>query len=74
MHGNVWEWVQDCYAPYADNAVVMGDDGQAACANRVNRGGSWFSTPQSIRSAYRGWDVPNLRSISVGFRVARSLD
>ncbi len=38
------------------------------------RGGSWFSTPQALRAAYRAGDYPDNRSFSVGFRVARTLD
>jgi formylglycine-generating enzyme required for sulfatase activity len=61
MHGNVWEWVEDCYDP--------------GCSYRVLRGGSWVSLPGSHRSAGRfGYNPPSLgRDDSVGFRVARTL-
>jgi formylglycine-generating enzyme required for sulfatase activity len=74
MHGNVWEWVQDCYkdsyqgAPTDGSAVVAAD-----CGMRVLRGGSWNYFPQLLRSAYRYATVPDIRLDMVGFRVARSL-
>lgn len=75
MHGNVWELVQDCYAdnysagqPSNGSAYISG-----SCANRGSRGGSWGSTPQNLRSAYRNWSGPANRGSSVGFRVARTL-
>lgn len=54
MHGNVFEWVEDCYRPNYDNAP---SDGSAftfkACPFRVARGGSWFAYPEHVRSARR---------------------
>ena len=63
VHGNVAEWVADCYE--------TGDD--ATCSRRVVRGGSWASAPELVRSAYRGWCSPTLRNQVNGFRVARLL-
>lgn len=74
MHGNVSEWVDACHAPgYAPPNAFAATADTASCSRRVNRGGSWFSSPASLRSAYRDWNVPTYRGISVGFRVARSL-
>jgi formylglycine-generating enzyme required for sulfatase activity len=42
-------------------------------AGRVLRGGSWGSLPEYLRSAYRGWYNPTLRSGNSGFRLARTL-
>ena len=76
MHGNMWEWVQDCYGGYAaaasDGSAVGGD-----CIDRVLRGGSWLDEPPYIRAANRngqasragGADDPDF----YGFRVARTL-
>lgn len=75
MHGNVWEWVQDCFADSYEGAVP---DGQAAvkgdCTVRGLRGGAWFSSPSVLRSASRGKATLNTRSYGYGFRVARTLD
>jgi formylglycine-generating enzyme required for sulfatase activity len=74
MHGNVWEWVQDCYrdsyrgAPTDGSAVVVRD-----CGLRILRGGSWNYFPQLLRSAYRYATAPEVRLDMVGLRVARSL-
>ena len=74
MHGNVWEWVEDCYAESYAGAPT---DGSAfvnqSCSSRVDRGGSWVSDPQDLRSAYRNWLTPTLRDFNLGFRVARTL-
>ena len=76
MHGNVWEWVEDCWH---DNYARAPRDGSAwttggNCSRRVLRGGGWYSYPRYLRSASRSRDVAGLRSSSVGFRVARTLD
>ncbi len=74
MHGNVWEWVEDCYrdsyrgAPTDGSAVAARD-----CSQRILRGGSWNYYPQLLRSAYRYATPPEVRLDMVGLRVARSL-
>ena len=71
MHGNVWEWVQDCWA--ADYQGVPNDgaaSGSGDCTMRVVRGGSWVSSPVSLRSANRmGYDD---WGAFTGFRVVRT--
>ncbi|TVR99469.1 MAG: formylglycine-generating enzyme family protein [Wenzhouxiangellaceae bacterium] len=75
MHGNVWEWVEDCWnwnyfgAPVDGSAWLEGD-----CANAVLRGGSWAMGGRSIRSASRGFDQKDVRTRFRGFRVARSVE
>jgi formylglycine-generating enzyme required for sulfatase activity len=75
MVGNVWEWTQDCVhndyngAPTDGSAWIAGGD----CSNRLLRGGSWFYSPDYLRSAFRFWITSNARSFSLGFRVARTL-
>ena len=76
VHGNVWEWVEDCWhedyrgAPSDGSAWVTGGD----CELRVLRGGSWDDVPRGLRSAYRSWNVTGDRDGLVGVRVARTLD
>jgi formylglycine-generating enzyme required for sulfatase activity len=74
MHGNVLEWVEDCYV-----ASYSGAPGNAAvpvtfghCSERVLRGGSWNYPPQYLRPANRGWYSPGDRFNLIGFRVART--
>ncbi len=75
MVGNVWAWVEDCDhesyegAPKDGSAWTKGGN----CEVRVVRGGSWFSTPQSIRSATRSRDAMGNRSDVLGMRVGRTL-
>ncbi len=74
MHGNVWEWIADCWhgnyrgAPQNGEAWTAGD-----CKQRMLRGGAWNFPPFSLRSAARAGNQPDLRSNSYGFRVARML-
>ena len=74
MHGNVWEWVEDCWndsyrrAPSDGSAWLRGN-----CERRVLRGGSWGSLPRSLRSAERLWNTSGYRGSGLGFRVARTL-
>ena len=74
MHGNLWEWVQDCWngsyqgAPADGSAWTRGD-----CERRVLRGGSWGSKPGYLRAAYRYRYTTGTRSNYFGFRVARTL-
>jgi len=74
MHGNVWEWVEDCWH---ENYAGAPGDGSAwssgPCDKRVLRGGSWKVEPRSLRSAERNWEWANDRGNGHGFRVARTL-
>ena len=73
MHGNVWEWVADCYNNSYDNAP---HDGRAnttgSCKRHVLRGGSWGKYPYILRSANRVWYDPDVRSGNNGFRLTRT--
>jgi formylglycine-generating enzyme required for sulfatase activity len=74
MHGNVWEWVEDCYresyagAPTDGSAVTSSD-----CELHIMRGGAWNYQPQYLRSAYRYATAPGVRLENAGLRVARGL-
>jgi formylglycine-generating enzyme required for sulfatase activity len=74
VHGNVWDWVEDCYhdsyagAPTDGSAWVSGD-----CSGRVLRGGSWHYDPLFLRSACRLRLPSDLRYDRVGFRLGRTL-
>jgi formylglycine-generating enzyme required for sulfatase activity len=74
VHGNVWEWTEDCYkdsyagAPTDGSASTSGD-----CGRRVLRGGSWFHLPQILRSANRDRNTTDDRLDLIGFRVGRTL-
>ena len=74
MHGNVYEWVQDCWndsyvgAPTDGSAWMSGD-----CDRRVVRGGSFHFLSIGVRSAFRDEDPRAYRYNFQGFRLARDL-
>lgn len=59
MHGNVWEWVEDCRS--------------SDCSRHVVRGGSWYGNPFDARSDSRSGVGISDRYYDIGFRVARTL-
>ena len=75
VHGNVMEWVEDCWhgsyqgAPSDGSAWVQG----SYCSRRGVRGGSWDVIPRNLRSAFRYVYPSANRIVDVGFRVARTL-
>lgn len=74
MHGNVWEWVQDCYKPGYDGAPADGSPVVSeTCGLRLLRGGAWNYYPWMLRSACRYATPGDVRLNNVGLRVARSL-
>ena len=74
MHGNVWEWVQDCWHGSYEGAPSNGDAWERGdCSRRFLRGGSWSFNPRNLRAASRNWDSAGGRSGYDGFRVARTL-
>ena len=76
MHGNVWEWVEDCwsdeYTPAhpADGKPFLG----ANCEGRVLRGGSWEDYAGDVRASARVASSREDATWSDGFRVARSIE
>ena len=84
MHGNVDEWVEDCYintytsvpAAGATNAGASGGARTTGCTiiggrRIVSRGGHWSSEPNFVRVAYRSYSPPSLRANFTGFRLVR---
>jgi formylglycine-generating enzyme required for sulfatase activity len=77
VHGNVREWVEDCYdedayqgrRTLAVNPKIGGAIG--GCRYRVLRGGSALSVPRLLRSAVRDWFGPGDWLGVVGFRCVR---
>src|SRR5262249_18278243 len=88
MHGNVQEWVVDCYhesysIPEGASYSMRLDDHWTAywhahmyvgpCAYQVVRGGGWSEDPRNLRSAFRGRAVGQDTHETVGFRILRWL-
>ncbi|MDE2691327.1 MAG: SUMF1/EgtB/PvdO family nonheme iron enzyme [Acidobacteriota bacterium] len=74
LHGNVWEWVEDCWhesheGAAADGATRRSDD----CSRHALRGGAWDVGPELVRSASRFGHGSDIRTGYLGFRVARTL-
>lgn len=75
LGGNVWEWVEDSYGPYPEQAAgappVRDPLLRLETATHAIRGGAWNRHPISLITTYRGaahyqYHVPGL-----GFRCAR---
>ncbi len=74
IHGNVWEWCEDCRNGSYDGAPTDGSASRHGdCRRRVLRGGSWYSDPRGARAAIRSGSAPEDRSYCYGFRLARTL-
>ncbi len=74
VHGNVYEWVQDCWNKKYDGAPRDGGAWERGdCSLRVARGGSWFSSPRFLRAAFRFRNSTGYRNYYLGFRIARTL-
>ena len=74
VHGNVWEWVEDCWNESYRGAQSDGGVWESGeCGRRVLRGGSWGDNPGSLRAAIRSGDSTGCRDNDNGFRVARTL-
>lgn len=74
IHGNVWEWLQDCWndsyrgAGDNDKPRLNGD-----CRNAVVRGGAWHDWGFWLRSASRYSFPRDSRHAYGGFRPARAV-
>jgi formylglycine-generating enzyme required for sulfatase activity len=71
MLGNATEWCEDWLGPYPTPRKPEQTDpiGPASGERRVVRGGSYGSSPARSRVASRAGIIPNVESLSVGFRL-----
>jgi formylglycine-generating enzyme required for sulfatase activity len=76
MHGNVGEWVEDCYHDRYDDAPGDGSAWTASCTMkgdiRMLRGGTWRDPSNATRSAARASASVRYYDNRIGFRIART--
>ncbi len=73
MHGNVMEWVEDCWNADHNGAPADGSPRGGDCKRRVLKGGAWYYEADYLRSAARQSYPAKTRLNVVGFRIARTL-
>lgn len=73
MQGNVYEWVQDFYGPYAA-APSVDPRGATVGTEYVLRGGSWTDEAREQRPTYRDYYAPTHRHDFFGFRLVREAE
>ena len=71
MLGNVWEWTADRYGEYP-SGLVTDPRGPSTGSRRVDRGGGWYDSAGSVRSANRSASSPGFRDGGIGFRLVRT--
>lgn len=75
MIGNVWEWIEDCSSrSYIGRPVDQQAWVWPGCQRRIQRGGSWMTSPARSRSSYHGDGNPTDRAVFFGFRLVRELE
>lgn len=74
VHGNVWEWVEDCWHKNYDGAprTAKAWVGSGSCTTRVLKGGSWYDGSYQMRSSKRHKGAKATRRHTIGFRIART--
>jgi uncharacterized protein (TIGR02996 family) len=80
MHGNVWEWCEDYWAPFirVQDPEELADPVNRRVGTqerRVQRGGSWLDSAWECRAAHRRvGDAPGDCVENVGLRIALRVD
>ena len=76
LHGNVWEWVEDCWHERYQGAPTDGSVRGTDCSTagrHASRGGGWTNNPNIARSAIRNGEPLADGDNYLGFRLARTL-
>ncbi|MGE0409564.1 MAG: SUMF1/EgtB/PvdO family nonheme iron enzyme, partial [Amphiplicatus sp.] len=67
MHGNVWEWVADCWSESRAKSPAP------PCRRRVLKGGAWNTGGWRLRAAHRIPKEAGAREYDNGFRVVKEI-
>jgi formylglycine-generating enzyme required for sulfatase activity len=73
MNGGVAQWVADCWFATYDKAPADGSARGGSCGLHVLRGGAWKNDPSYLRSSSRAQYDTDVRYITNGLRVAKTL-
>ncbi len=81
VHGNVWEWVADYFCEdYTSSPTDGTPRNKKTCPKqfdpeglKIFRGGSCFYGPRQMRASMRLRNLPDLRNMTIGFRIARDI-
>ena len=77
MHGNVWEWTREWWAPYRDLPCQEDPEGPEEIVldapRKSVRGGAWFGEPTWHRSAARHARATSDHGSDTGFRIVRDV-
>ena len=72
MHGNVWEWVVDWFAPHPKAVQLTDPAGPSGGKHKVFKGGGWSHEAKFARVTSRIMMAPDMGINFVGFRVVLS--
>ena len=79
VHGNLSDWVEDCWHDDYQGAPSDGSAWTTACPEGIRRmsvarGGSWSDLPWNLRAANCFSLPPGARTLNAGFRLARTIN
>ena len=69
MHGNVWEWVVDWFAPHPKAEQLVDPTGPPEGKHRVFKGGGWYHEAKFSQSTTRFMMDPGVSINYVGLRL-----
>jgi formylglycine-generating enzyme required for sulfatase activity len=72
LHGNVWEWCADAYAPDFYARSPVDDPRNDVGDHRTARGGGFYALAEMCRTRFRLHDPADYWACDLGFRLARS--